>query len=174
MTKRNITAAWAASGLFPFNPDRVLRKTPKPLSEVAIPDVLACPQDQVQVPATPVTPITTEAVMSLHGLIKQYACASDEQSKQYLQICIQKLASATQISLAKQTLLQDQNESLMKVNKEAKARRSTRSIILGKAKVMSFEGLEAARAKRAEKEKASAAKVPRKEGVSLRILLEHQ
>ena len=24
-TKRNITAAWAATGLFPFNPDRVLR-----------------------------------------------------------------------------------------------------------------------------------------------------
>ena len=29
-TKRNVTAAWAASGLFPFNPDRVLRATPKP------------------------------------------------------------------------------------------------------------------------------------------------
>ncbi len=29
-TKRNILAAWAACGLFPFNPDRVLRKTPKP------------------------------------------------------------------------------------------------------------------------------------------------
>src|SRR4051812_2423334 len=29
-TKRNITAAWAASGLFPSNPDRVLRGTRKP------------------------------------------------------------------------------------------------------------------------------------------------
>jgi DDE superfamily endonuclease len=31
-TKRNITSAWAACGLFPLNPDRVLRKTPKPPS----------------------------------------------------------------------------------------------------------------------------------------------
>jgi hypothetical protein len=29
-TKRNIMAGWAACGLFPFNPDRVLRVTPKP------------------------------------------------------------------------------------------------------------------------------------------------
>jgi hypothetical protein len=28
-TKRNITFAWAATRLFPFNPDRVLRDTPK-------------------------------------------------------------------------------------------------------------------------------------------------
>ncbi|KAL6169275.1 hypothetical protein ACJQWK_04310 [Exserohilum turcicum] len=80
-----------------------------------------------------------------------------------LQKCVQKLASAAQISLEKQTLLQDQNEFLTKVNKEAQVRRSTRSIVLGKAKVMSFEDLEEARAKRAEKEeKVSAAKVPKK------------
>ncbi|KAL6169814.1 hypothetical protein ACJQWK_04809 [Exserohilum turcicum] len=168
ITRRNITAAWAASGLFPFNPERVLRKTPKPPSEIAVLDVLACTQDQqvAQIPATPVTPVTTEGVMSLHNLIKQDACALDEQSKQRLQKHVQKLASAAQISLAKQTLLQDHNEFLTKVNKEAKVRRSTRSVVLGKAKVMSFEDLEEARAKRAEKEKekASAAKGPKKRG----------
>ena len=166
MTRRNITAAWAASGLFPFNPERVLQKTPKPPSEIAIPDVLPRPQDQqeAQVPVTPITPVTTEGVMSLHNLIKQDAHALDEQSNQRLQKYVQKLASAAQISLAKQTLLQDQNEFLTKVNKEAQVRRSTRSIVLGKAKVMSFEDLEEARAKRAKKEKASAAKVPKKRG----------
>ena len=40
------------------------------------------------------------------------------------------------------------------MNKEAKVRRSTRSVVLGKAKVMSYEDLEKARAKRATKEKA--------------------
>ncbi|EMD63976.1 hypothetical protein COCSADRAFT_36576 [Bipolaris sorokiniana ND90Pr] len=167
ITRRNIIAAWAASGLSPFNPERVLRKMPKPPSEIAVLDVLACTQDQqvVQVPETPVTPVTTEAVMSLHNLIKQDAHALGEQSNQRLQKYVQKLASAAQISLAKQTLLQDQNEFLTKVNKEATVRRSTRSIVLGKAKVMSFEDLEEARAKRAEKEeKASAAKVPKKRG----------
>ena len=29
-TKKNILAGWAKSGLFPFNPNRVLRDTPKP------------------------------------------------------------------------------------------------------------------------------------------------
>ncbi|KAF2185660.1 DDE-domain-containing protein, partial [Zopfia rhizophila CBS 207.26] len=29
-TKRNIRAGWAATGLFPFNPERVLMHTPKP------------------------------------------------------------------------------------------------------------------------------------------------
>ncbi|USP82170.1 hypothetical protein yc1106_09444 [Curvularia clavata] len=164
ITRRNIIAAWAASGLFPFNPERVLRKTPKPPSETAAPGVLTCPQDQqvAQAPITPITPVTTEGVMSLHNLIKQDAYAMDERR---LQKYVQKLASVAQISLAKQTLLQDQNEFLTKVNKEAQVRRSTRSIVLGKAKVMSFEDLEEARAKRAEKEeKASAAKVPKKRG----------
>ena len=34
--KRNITAAWATTGLFPFNPDRVLRAISKPLPESTI------------------------------------------------------------------------------------------------------------------------------------------
>jgi hypothetical protein len=35
-TKRNIMFVWAACGLFPFNPDRVLRKTLKPLSFLTV------------------------------------------------------------------------------------------------------------------------------------------
>jgi hypothetical protein len=41
---------------------------------------------------------------------------------------------------------------LIRMNNEAKVRRSTKSIILGKAKVMSFEDIEVARAARAAKE----------------------
>ncbi|CAG8974028.1 hypothetical protein HYALB_00008577 [Hymenoscyphus albidus] len=36
-TKRNITSAWAAGGLFPLNPDRVMRKTPKPPPLLTVP-----------------------------------------------------------------------------------------------------------------------------------------
>lgn len=43
------------------------------------------------------------------------------------------------------------------MNKEAKVRRSTKSELLGKAKVMNYEDLQEARAKRAEKEKEKAA-----------------
>ncbi|SLM37872.1 hypothetical protein LPUS_00860 [Lasallia pustulata] len=69
-----------------------------------------------------------------------------------------RLARAARISFAEQALLQDQNRFLFKVNNEAKFRRSTRSIVLGKAKVMSYEDLEEARAKRAAKETATAGK----------------
>ncbi|KAF2260427.1 hypothetical protein CC78DRAFT_472988, partial [Lojkania enalia] len=43
---------------------------------------------------------------------------------------------------------------LKKVNNEAKVRRSTQSLVLGKAKVISYEDLKEARAKRAAKEAA--------------------
>src|SRR3989440_904078 len=73
-TKRNITAAWAASGLFPFNPDRVLRATPKPPAQLTVAKademkVASCLQDEVL--QTPVTPVSAEALTSLHNLIKQ-------------------------------------------------------------------------------------------------------
>jgi hypothetical protein len=62
-TKRNITAAWAACGLFPFNPDRVLRVTPKPPAQSTVADEIrvgSCHQDEV--PQTPVTPVSAEGL----------------------------------------------------------------------------------------------------------------
>ena len=50
---------------------------------------------------------------------------------------------------------------MSKMNNEAKVRRSTKSQVLGKGKVMSYEDLEEARAKRKEKEKAAADKKAR-------------
>jgi hypothetical protein len=87
-TKRNITAAWAASSLFPFNPDRVLRHTPKPPAQLTASEatgitVGTCPQDEVL--QTPVTPVSAEALMSLHNLIKQDAHTLNETSPQRLQ-----------------------------------------------------------------------------------------
>lgn len=165
ISKRNILAGWAATGLFPFNPERVLRHTPKPPAELTVPEpneVVSCPQDQsLQTPITPVTPVTTEALMSLHNLINQEL---NDPSKRRLQRHVQKFASAAKISFAKQTLLQDQNRFLSKINNEVKVRRSTRSVVLGKAKVMSYEDLEEARAKRAAKDKATAAKGKGKRG----------
>jgi hypothetical protein len=35
-TSKNIKAGFAATGLFPFHPDRVLRSMPAPLAELAI------------------------------------------------------------------------------------------------------------------------------------------
>jgi hypothetical protein len=81
-TPKNIKAGFAASGLFPFNPDRVLRSMPAPQAEPAIPRV-----DEVKVGSrrqdvevhyqqdedlrTPLTPVSAEAFMSLQNLIIQ-------------------------------------------------------------------------------------------------------
>ena len=119
MTRRNILAAWAATGLLPFNPERVLRHTPKPPAELTVPKanvVASCTPNQVA--QTPLTPVTTDALTSLHNLIEQELI---DPSKHHVQRHIPKLASAAKISFAKQILLQDQNQFLSKLNSEAKS-----------------------------------------------------
>jgi hypothetical protein len=106
-----------------------------------------------------VTPVSAEGLASLHDLIKQDAHTLGGTNVQRRERYIQKLANAAQASFAERAildaeraLLHDQNQTLISMNNEAKVRRSTRSIVLGKAKVMSFEDIEVARAARAAKE----------------------
>jgi septum formation inhibitor MinC len=110
----------------------------------------SCYQDEV--PQTPLTPVSAEGLTSLHNLIKQDALTLNEKSIPRLQRHIQKLANAAQMSIAQRALLEDEKQLLTRMNNEAKVRRSTRSVVLGKAKVMSFEDIEVARAARAAKE----------------------
>ena len=65
---------------------------------------------------------------------------------------MQKLAHAAQISFAERAFLYNQNQMLTRMNNEPKVRRSTKPLVLGTAKVMSFEDIEVARAARAAKE----------------------
>ncbi|KAH8758851.1 hypothetical protein BGZ57DRAFT_733460, partial [Hyaloscypha finlandica] len=165
---RNIKAGFAASGLFPFNPDRVLRSMPAPPAEPAIPsadevEVGSCRQDVE--PQTPMTPVSAESFMSLQNLIIQRdAHALDETSKQNLARHLQKCTKAFQKSSADGILKDDRIEFLTTINNEAKVRRSTKSLVLGKAKVMSYEDLEKARAKRVVKDAAKEAKGKGKRG----------
>ena len=67
-TPKNIKAGFAASGLFSFNLDRVLRYMLKPPTDLTIPqankvEVGSCPQDIVL--QTPVTPVSAEGFMLL-------------------------------------------------------------------------------------------------------------
>jgi hypothetical protein len=167
-TPKNIKAGFAASGLFPFNPDRVLRSMPAPRAEPAIPSadevkVGSCRQDVE--PQTPVTPASAESFMSLQNLIIQRdAHALDETSKQNLARHLQKCTKAFQKSSAQAILQEDRIQFLTTINNEAKVRRSTKSLVLGKAKVMSYGDLVEARAKRVEKESAQEAKGKRRRG----------
>jgi hypothetical protein len=96
--------------------------------------------------------VSAEGLASLHNLIKQDAHTLNGTSIQRLERHVQKLANAAQISFAERALLHNQNQMLTRMNNEAKVRRSTRSVVLGKAKVMSFEDIEVARAARAAKD----------------------
>ncbi|KAL2047833.1 hypothetical protein ABVK25_011288 [Lepraria finkii] len=89
-------------------------------------------------------------------MIKQVS--DDETSRQHKQRLQKKVKNAAQIFLAKNALFKDRNRSLTDINDEGKVRRSTRSEVLGKARVMSYEDLEKARANRTMKEAAKEAK----------------
>jgi hypothetical protein len=73
--------------------------------------------------------------MSLQNLIiEQDAHALDGESKQSLQRHVLKFSKAAQLSFAKGALQQNHIQLLLKVNDEAKVRRSTKSLVLGTAK----------------------------------------
>ena len=103
--------------------------------------------------------------MSLQNLIiEKDAYALDEKSKESLHRHLLKFSKAAQLSFAKGALQQNHIQLLLKVNDEAKVRRSTKSLVLGTAKVMGFKELQDARAKRAETDAAKATKAKRKQG----------
>ena len=77
---------------------------------------------------------------------------------------IEKLAKAGKVLLARSALQEGHIGFLHEINNEGEARRSTRAIVLGTAKVMSWEDLEEAKAKRAEQKEKEARKTKRAAG----------
>jgi hypothetical protein len=159
ITKKNILAGFAKAGLFPLNSDRVLRDIAKPVAALTIPKAAEVKAPQYEVLRTPVTPMSAEALSSPLNMIKQVP--DDETSRPHKERLQKKVNNAAQISFAKSILQQDHIQFLIKMNDEAKPRRSTKSVVLGKAKIMSYEDLQEARKKRAAKDAAAAAKPKR-------------
>ncbi|GAB7336667.1 hypothetical protein MBLNU13_g10345t1 [Cladosporium sp. NU13] len=179
-TKRNILAGWSKGGLFPFNPQRVLRDLEKPYAELreaagesvapGIGFVAAPPPSPASVtlvspvapvtPVTPITPVSAEAFTSLQNtIVREDARRFDDVDKQRLIRRIEKLAKAGKVLLAKSALQEGHIRFLHKINNEGEARRSTRAIVLGTAKVISWEDLEEAKAKRTEQKEKEVRKI---------------
>jgi hypothetical protein len=143
----------------------VLDDIPKPVEEPILPmprvKVASCIQEHV--PLTPATPASAEAAALLHDLIKQDASALDATTRQRLERNLQKLTHATQRSFPAMDLLREHNQFLIQIDNESQVRRSTRSEVIGTARVMSYEDLEKARAERAAKRAATEAKKAEKQ-----------
>jgi hypothetical protein len=113
---------------------------------------------------TPVTPVSGAALTSLLKMIKQIP--NDETNKPHKEWFQLKVNNAAQTAFAKDSL---HIRFLTKMNDKSKPRRSTKSVILGKAKAMSYEDFKEAREKRAARDAAATAK-PNEVG-SARVLL---
>ncbi|KAJ5029987.1 hypothetical protein J3E71DRAFT_337653 [Bipolaris maydis] len=131
MTKKNILAGWAKTGLFPYNPPRVLRDIVKPDAPLTISISHDVGSTQNGVTRTPVTPVPSEAVAQLLRLIKQDS-HSDKPIELRRHRLTQKLANAAERSIAQQALDQNYIGLLKTANNEAKTRRNTKSDILKK------------------------------------------
>lgn len=95
-------------------------------------------------------------------IVRPNASTLDEKSQTRLRHHLQKLVKAAEVLIVKSALQQDQIQSLCFFSNEAKIRRVTKSTVLGKAKAMSYEDIQEARAKRVEKETRAEEKRRRK------------
>lgn len=96
-TKKNILAGWSKGGLYPLNPQRVLKDLVKPLAELPARDAGGEPtsssgpcQDETLInpaaPITPVTPVTAKAFLALRDFIlERDALTLEETGKQSIQ-----------------------------------------------------------------------------------------
>jgi hypothetical protein len=134
--------------LYPFRPHKVLKDIQKPLAKLRLPQenrptVEPCTDDEILQ-----TPVTSDALAVLRSQIDQGADKLNDSTRRRLQ----KLTSAAQKSFAECALLLDENRLLFEQNNESNCRKSVRSTKVGEAKVMSYDDIVEAQAKRDAKE----------------------
>jgi len=138
-------SGWSKSGLFPFNPNRVLNDLPQPQVEEIVQQTANMPTD----PFSDVlrTPVTGESLASLRTKIEQVA-ALDTPNR----YCFQKIANAAEKAFTDRTILLDENRLLFEQNNEKTTRQSARSTMVGNARIMTYDDIDHAERKRAAKE----------------------
>ncbi|KAJ6016395.1 hypothetical protein N7540_010986 [Penicillium herquei] len=140
-TPRNIRSAWSRSGLFPFDPSRVLQECQASRSEI-----------QTTIPVEPQTvssnichtPNTSDHFALLRSEVEQDTQNLDGVCKRRLQT----LSRATEKVFAERALLLEENRILFEQNNEKTCRQSSGLTVVGHAKVMSYEDIVEAQKKR--------------------------
>ncbi|PVH92463.1 hypothetical protein DM02DRAFT_699807, partial [Periconia macrospinosa] len=128
-TPRNIKAGFAACGLYPFDPNRVLRtmtnlpELTTEVNEATVHQSMPSAQLEGTELQSPITPVSAEGITSLQTLITQQTTYNhSEARKSRVEQLVQKLAKAAQVSIAKGILQQNHIRSLLAINNEAKVR----------------------------------------------------
>jgi hypothetical protein len=147
MVSRNILSGWSKTGLFPFNPDRVLRAIqPPPPAPLHVEAALA-PCSRSEEPLQ--TPTTSEGLRLLCGKIAKETHGLDSDRK----ILLQHLAHAAEKAFADRSLLNNENGQLwLQNNKKRSRKRQSRKV--GSARIMSYEDIIEAQKKHDEKKTA--------------------
>jgi DDE superfamily endonuclease len=135
-TSRNIKSRWSKTGLYPFNPDRVLQAIQKPQVEEAIPQTAHPSTHLLNDDLLPIL-VTVESLTSLRTKLEQEIHALDRPGQHRLQ----KLANAAEKAFADRALLLDENRLLFEQNNEKTTRISIRSTVTGNAKVMCYDDI---------------------------------
>lgn len=155
VTQRNVRSGWSKAGLFPFNPERVLRTLHPPAAEPEAVDSQTMPVFSTR--REPLrTPTSASGLGRMRGTLEEILDGLiDEGHKLHLQ----KVVNAAEQSMANCALLTEQNKSLFQQNCEKKVRQAARATIPGPARIMSYKDITCARQARADKEgKASSGK----------------
>jgi DDE superfamily endonuclease len=150
LTPRIIKSGWFKTGLFPFNPDRVLNGIQKPQVEEIVQQTANMPTDLPSYDDMLRTPVTWENLACLRTKIEQGAALNSPSRHRF-----QKLANAAEKAFADRTILLDENRLLFEQNNEKTSRQSARSTVIGKARVMSYEDIVHAERKRAAKQEVT-------------------
>jgi hypothetical protein len=145
-TSRNVKSGWSKTGLYPFSPHRVLKDIQKPVAELRVPNNTGAMTDTEVLQ----TPVTSEALTALHSQIDRETLLLDAPNRHRLR----KLANAARKCFAERALLLDENRLLFEQNNESNCRKSVRPTKVGEAKVISYDDIVEAQAKRDAKEGA--------------------
>jgi hypothetical protein len=137
ITPRNIKSSWSKSGLFPFNPDRVLGEIQKPHEGIFSPRTGTIPESNPLCDERLQTPTTSNNLSLLRSKIEQDIDGLDDLSR----FRLQKLSNAAEKAFVERSLLLDDNRLLFTQNNEKVSRKSARSTVVNTAKVMSYEDI---------------------------------
>ena len=148
-TRSNIESAWAGSGLYPFNPSRVISRIPASSNwKSTTPPPATPPATQTELPIHQ-TPRTSQQAKDISADILSSTNFGSPQRQWF-----EKLSRAAVGQFAKEAITDHRIEVLTRQNEEARRRRTQLDFRLGNARLTSMEHLaEEVKEREAQEEK---------------------